>query len=101
MMAPPDSEVPKKKARGKFTAKYKLQILQQADACWEFGQVRVLLCSKGLYFSNLANWRKRSEKENNQLAPRVAELDRETERLQRKLKRAASIIEFQKGFQRS
>ena len=33
IMTRPDPEVPEKKARRKFTAKYKLQILQEADAC--------------------------------------------------------------------
>ena len=112
MMSPPDPEVPEKKPRRKFTAKYKLQILQEADACTEPGQLGALLRSKGLYSSNLTTWRKqrdrglldalspkkrgRKEKEKNPLAPRVAELEKETERLRRKLKRAETIIEFQK-----
>jgi transposase len=112
MMSPPDPEVPEKKPRRKFTAKYKLQILQEADACTEPGQLGALLRSKGLYSSNLTTWRKqrdrglldalspkkrgRKEKEKNPLAPRVAELEKETERVRRKLKRAETIIEFQK-----
>jgi len=112
MMSPPDPEVPEKKARRKFTAKYKLQILQEADACTEPGQLGAFLRSKGLYSSNLATWRRqrdeglldalspkkrgRKEKERNPLAPRVAELERETKKLTRKLKRAEAIIEFQK-----
>ena len=39
IMSPPDPEVPEKKARRKFTAKYKLQILQEADACTEPSQL--------------------------------------------------------------
>jgi len=112
MMSPPDPEVAEKKPRRKFTAKYKLQILQEADACTEPGQLGAFLRSKGLYSSNLATWRRqrdeglldalspkkrgRKEKERNPLAPRVAELERETEKLKRKLKRAETIIEFQK-----
>jgi transposase len=111
-MSPPDPEVPEKKPRRKFTAKYKLQILKEADACTEPGQLGALLRSKGLYSSNLTTWRRqrdeglldalspkkrgRKEKEKNPLAPRVAELERETKRLTRKLKRAEAIIEFQK-----
>jgi len=111
-MSPPDPEVHEKKARRKFTAKYKLQMLQEADACKEPGQLGAFLRSKGLYSSNLATWRRqrdeglldalapkkrgRKEKEKNPLAPRVAELERETKRLTRKLKRAEAIIEFQK-----
>jgi transposase len=112
MMPPPDPEVPEKKPRRNFTAKYKLQILQEADACSEPGQLGAFLRSKGLYSSNLTTWRRqrnegllgalspkkrgRKEKERNPLAPRVAELERETKRLTRKLKRAEAIIEFQK-----
>jgi hypothetical protein len=112
MMSPPDPEVPEKKARRKFTAKYKLQILQEAATCPQPGQLGAFLRSKGLYSSNLATWQKqrdeglldalspkkrgRKEKEKNPLAPRVAELERETEGLRRKLKRAETIIEFQK-----
>lgn len=112
MMSPPDPEVPEKKARRKFTAKYKLQILQEADACTEPGKLGAFLRSKGLYSSNLTTWRRqrdeglldalspkkrgRKEKEKNPLAPRVAELERETRKLTRKLKRAEAIIEFQK-----
>jgi transposase-like protein len=111
-MSPPDPEVPEKKPRRKFTAKYKLQILQEADACTQPGQLGAFLRSKGLYSSNLTTWRRqrdeglldalspkkrgRKEKEKNPLAPRVAELQRETKRLTRKLKRAEAIIEFQK-----
>jgi len=112
MMSAPDPEVPEKKARRKFTAKYKLQILQEADTCTEPGQLGAFLRSKGLYSSHLATWRRqkeegvlvalspkkrgRKEKEKNPLAPRVTELERETEGLKRKLKRAETIIEFQK-----
>jgi len=112
MIFPPDPEVPEKKARRKFTAKYKLEILREVDACTKPGELGALLRDKGLYSSNLATWRKqrdeglldalspkkrgRKEKEKNPLAPRVAELERETERLRRKLKQAETIIEVQK-----
>ena len=52
-ISPPDPEVPEKKARRKFTAKYKLQVLQEADACTEPGQLGAFLRLKGLYSSNL------------------------------------------------
>ena len=53
ILSPPDPEVSEKKARRKFTAKYKLQILQEADACTEPGQLGAFLRRKGLYSSNL------------------------------------------------
>ena len=36
--SPPDPEVPEKKSRRKFTAKYKLRILAEADTCTRSGQ---------------------------------------------------------------
>lgn len=112
IMSPLDPEVPEKKARRKFTAKYKLQILQEADACTEPGQLGAFLRSKGLYSSNLTTWhrqreeglldalspkkRGRKEKEKNPLAQKVAELERENARLKRKLKKAETIIDVQK-----
>ncbi len=112
IMPPPDPEVPEKKARRKFTAKYKLQILQEADACTEPGQLGALLRHKGLYSSNLTTWRRqreeglldalspkkrgRKEKEKNPLTQKVAELERENERLKSKLKKAETIIDVQK-----
>jgi transposase-like protein len=109
---PPDPEVPEKKPRRKFTAKYKLSILAQGDECTEQGQLGALLRREGLYSSNLATWRRQKEKglltamapkkrgrkkkEKNPLAPRVAQLERENRRLQQKLKQAELIIEAQK-----
>jgi hypothetical protein len=112
VMSPPDPEVPEKKARRKFTAKYKLQVLEEADACTEPGQLGAFLRHKGLYFSNLTTWRRqrdeglldalspkkrgRKGKEKNPLTQKVAELERENERLKLKLKKAETIIDVQK-----
>lgn len=111
-MSPPDPEVPENKPRRNFTAKYKLEILQQADACNKPGQLGALLRREGLYSSNLTTWRRqreegqldalspkkrgRKEKGKNPLSRRVAELERENERLKRKLKKAEIIIDVQK-----
>jgi transposase len=111
-MSPPDPEVPENKPRRKFTAQYKLRILEKADACTQPGEIGALLRREGLYSSNLTTWRKqrekgqlealspkkrgRKEKEKNPLAAKVAELERETERLRKKLKKAETIIEVQK-----
>ena len=112
IMSPPDPEVPEKKARRKFTAKYKLQILQEADACTEPSQLGAFLRRKGLYSSNLTTWRRqreeglldalspkkrgRKQKEKNPLTQKVADLERENDRLKRKLKKAETIIDVQK-----
>ena len=109
---PPDPEVPEKKPRRKFTAKYKLQILAEADACTHPGQLGVLLRREGLFSSNLTTWRRqrkkgvlqamtpkkrgRKQKEKNPLAQRVVHLEKENRRLQQKLKKAELIIEAQK-----
>jgi transposase-like protein len=112
IISPPDPEVPEKKARRKFTAKYKLQILQEADACTEPGQLGAFLRRKGLYSSNLTTWHRQREegllnalspkkrgrkgKEKNPLTQKVAALERENERLKRQLKKAETIIDVQK-----
>jgi transposase len=109
---PPDPEVPEKKPRRRFTANYKLRILEKADACTVPGQLGALLRLEGLYSSHLTTWRRqrdqgllaamtpkkrgRKPKEKNPLAEQVARLERETRRLEQKLKTAEIIIEAQK-----
>jgi transposase-like protein len=108
----PDPEVHEKKPRRKFTAKYKLRILAEADACTQPGQLGALLRREGLYSSNLTTWRQqraqgilqamspkkrgRKRKQTNPLAKQVAQLEKENRRLQDKLKKAETIIEVQK-----
>ena len=108
----PDPEVPEKKRRRKFTAKYKLSILSQTDSCTEPGQIGAVLRRDGLYSSHLTTWRrqkeeglldalspkKRGRKKNptNPLADKVARLEKDNRRLQQKLKQAELIIEAQK-----
>ncbi len=108
----PDPEVPENKPRRKLTAKYKLRILAEADACSQPGQIGALLRREGLYSSSLTTWRRqrkkgllqamtpkkrgRKEKQKNPLAKHVAQLENENRRLQLKLKKAELIIEAQK-----
>jgi len=115
--AVPDPEVETTKPRRRFTAKYKLSILAEVDACATKGQIGTILRREGLYSSNLTTWRKqrgkgildglsprkrgRKAKEINPLAKRVAELERENRKLDKKLKQAEIIIEFQKKILRS
>ena len=54
----PDPEVPEKAKRRRFTARYKLRVLQEAEACREAGQLGALLRREGLYSSHLAQWRR-------------------------------------------
>jgi transposase-like protein len=111
-MSPPNPEVPEKKPRRKFTAQYKLRILEEADGCTIPGQLGTLLRREGLYASNLTTWRKqrgqgllevlspkkrgRKPLAKNPLAQEVARLQRENERLKKKLKKAEIIIDVQK-----
>ena len=108
----PDPEVSEKRPRRKFTAKYKLRILAEADVCTQPGQMGALLRREGLYSSNLTTWRQqrekgilqamapkkrgRKQKVKNPLAKKIAQLEKENQRLQQKLKKADLIIEAQK-----
>ena len=108
---PPDPEVPAKATRRQFSAKYKLKILEQADACTEPGEVGRLLRREGLHSSHLANWRqaklkgslqgleprKRGRKAavRNPLDPEVDRLKRQVARLEEDLRKAHIILDVQ------
>jgi transposase-like protein len=103
-----DTEVVAKAVRRRFTAGYKLRILEEAEAC-SSGEIGALLRREGLYSSHLTTWRR--QREAGQLAglapkrrgpkpnPEAEELKRlrkENERLQVRLQQAEAIIEAQK-----
>jgi transposase-like protein len=110
--AVPDPEVRERAARRRFTAEYKLQVLREADQCAGVGEVGALLRREGLYSSHLTTWRRQREhgalvalapKKRGRpatpvspLARRVAELERDNARLERRLKQAEAIIDAQK-----
>ena len=107
-----DPEVSTKAVRRRFTAAYKLRILQEADRC-NRGEISALLRREGLYSTHLTIWRKQRESgEIAGLAPRkrgkkpvprnplTAEnerLRRENQRLQKRLRQAETIIDVQKN----
>jgi transposase-like protein len=107
-----DPEVPAKPKRRQFTAEYKLSILQQTDACQKYGEIAALLRREGLYDSHLTTWRKQraagalvalggkkrgpTPQPVSPEAVRVRELEREVQRLQKRLHKAETIIEVQK-----
>ena len=111
MAVAPDPEVVEKASRRRFTAKYKLQVLEEADRC-EPGEIGALLRREGLYSSHLTTWRRQREagalagltprKRGRKLraldaqGARVVELEREVERLRQRLLQAETIIEVQK-----
>lgn len=109
----PDPEVPVKASRRKFTAQYKKRILKEAEDCRETpGAMGALLRREGLYSSHITTWRRQREKGElsglspqkrgrksipiNPLARKVRELEAENRRLQKKLKKAETVISFQK-----
>jgi len=105
----PDPEVVVKAQRRRFTAEYKQRILQEADACTQYGDVGALLRREGLYSSHLSTWRRQRQQGELQglapakrgrkadpLAAENARLQRETERLKAQLARAELIIDVQK-----
>lgn len=101
-----------KARRRRFTAEEKSKLLKEADACTRPGEVGALLRREGLYSSHLAAWRaartrgelsglsarKRGPKAHpvDPSARRVAELERENQRLKARAERAETLVEVQK-----
>ncbi|MGB7300491.1 MAG: transposase [Burkholderiaceae bacterium] len=111
-LQPPDSEVLEKAHRRRFTPKYKLRIVREADTLAGTGGVGAMLRREGLYASQLSDWRKERERgELDGLTPKKrgrkanpdkalerdnAKLARENARLAQRLAQAEAIIEIQK-----
>ena len=57
----PDPEVVAKAQRRKFTAEYKLGIVEEADRASDPGAIGALLRREGLYSSHLVEWRRLRE----------------------------------------
>jgi len=105
----PNPEVPERAKRRRFSAEYKLRVLQEADRC-KPGEVGALLRREGLYSSHLTVWRRqRNEgalsslsKKRGRKAKRSAEqieLDRmvqENGRLRERLRQLELIVAAQK-----
>lgn len=109
---PQETEVVAKANRRSFTAKYRREIVRQADACKEPGEIGALLRREALYSSHLSKWRRELEqREIAALEPRkrgpktepvdprdqeLTALRRENAKLQSRAERAELIIEIQK-----
>ena len=104
----PDPELVERATRRKFTAKYKLEILEKADACTEPGEIGELLRGEGLYTSHLTYWRKqrrdgalaelgksRGRKPADKRDEQIAALTRRAERAEAELAKARKVIEIQ------
>ena len=106
-----DPEVAAKAKRRQFSAEYKRRIVREADAASAPGEIGALLRREGLYSSHLITWRRQRERGDlaglstkrgrkasavNPLAKRVAELERDKRRLERKLEQAELLLDIQK-----
>ena len=104
-----DPEVRERPTRRRFTAAYKLHILQEADGCTAPGQLDALLRREGLYSSHLVSWRRgrdagalaalgqrRGRKPAAHEASEVARLCSENAQLAQRLEVAETIIAIQK-----
>ena len=105
---PPDPELVEKPKRRRFTAEYKLEILEQAETCTRPGEIGQLLRREGLYTSHLTAWRKqrkngalkelakpRGRKPADRRDREIAELRARAERAQAELEKAKKVIEIQ------
>jgi transposase len=105
----PDPELAQTAKRRRFTAKYKLSIVREADACTKPGEIGALLRREGLFSSHLGTWRSQRDAgalgalEPRPRGPRPPSADavenvqlrRELERSQADLKTARRVIEVQ------
>ncbi len=105
----PDPEVPERPVRRRFSAEYKLRVVEEANAATEPGQVGALLRREGLYSSHLVDWRrlyragalsalarpKGRPKKRDPLADENERLRRRNARLEARLATAERIIEIQ------
>lgn len=104
----PDPELAARAKRRTFTAKYKLEILEKAEACTRPGEIGELLRREGLYTSHLTAWRKqrkngalkelgkaRGRKPVDRRDQEIAQLTRKLERSEAELVKARRVIEIQ------
>ena len=104
--------MPETTTRRKFTAAYKLRMLNEAEQCLQPGAIGALLRREGLYSSHLSTWRRqreegvlqalnprkrgRKEKPKDPSGEHIAQLEKENQRLKSRLRKAEIIIEAQK-----
>jgi len=111
----PDTQVTpepslEKRTRRQFKPEYKLRIIAEADAC-EYGQLGALLRREKLYSSQLSEWRREFAENGvaglSKSAPgpaasrtpeqrRIDQLEKENNRLNRKLEIANDCLDLQK-----
>ncbi len=89
------------KSRRTFSKAYKLKILVAYDACCNQSERGALLRREGLYYSRIADWRKKfganaEDKKSAVRTQRTDHLVREVEQLKKKLAQAQAVIDLQK-----
>jgi transposase len=102
------TEVAVKPTRRKFSAEYKLKILQETDKC-KPGDIGAVLRREGLFSSHLATWRREREigqlqgldprrrgRKPHPLEAENAQLKRKLAQTEKKLEEAEIILETQK-----
>jgi len=105
----PNPEVVPKAKRRTFSAQYKQGILNEYEACTEPGEKGALLRREGLYSSHITTWRRQRERgeldgltwkkrgpQKDLQTDKIAQLEKENERLSQRLEQAELIIEVQK-----
>ncbi len=107
-----ETEVTPKAKRRRFSAQYKLRILEEANQGTQPGEIGALLRREGLYSSHLTTWRRQREQgQIGALSPKkrgpkpvadaamareLAQLRKEKRQLEQQLKKAELVIEVQK-----
>jgi len=108
--AHPVTGSPKKPKRRRFSAAYKLHILEEVERCTKPGEIGLLLRREGIYASHLTSWRvwrRRAHPEHpqskkppteSQMKQELARQQREIERLRLKLDHTEKLVALQKKF---
>jgi transposase-like protein len=103
----PETEVPPRARRRKFSASERARILRETDGCSN-AKVAAILRREGLYTAQLHQWRLERERAMHQarknkpgrvanpLTGRMSELQTQCVRLEKQLKQANAIMELQK-----
>jgi len=106
----PNPEVNPSKQRRRFTAKYKLNILDELDRCTVIGGKGAVIRREGLYSSQITDWRRQREEgalsalnkirgrksQKDAKDEKIVDLENEMLSLKNKLAQAEAIIEVQK-----
>jgi len=103
-----EAEIPQVGRKRRYTAGYKLKVLEEADGCGR-GELGGLLRREGLYHSTIVKWRAWRAKMSEQglgptpkgqspkeLRNQLKRLERENRRLTLRLKRTEGLVDLQK-----